>query len=368
MRALTALAQPILLTLEPERAHGLAIRSLRTGLYPRAVTAPGFPLRTRCFGLTFPNPLGMAAGFDKNAEVPDALIDAGFGFAEVGTVTPRPQMGNPRPRVFRLMQDRAVINRLGFNNEGHEPVHRRLRRYTRNTAAKRIIGVNIGANKDSEDRIADYVLGIIRFADVASYLTINISSPNTPGLRALQGGEDLERLLSEAVTARDKAAQHRGHPIPLLLKIAPDLDGEGLQAVCAGVERCGIDGMIVSNTTLSRQGLRGRKMAEEEGGLSGAPLFERSTIMLARTYQLTGGRVPLIGVGGISSGADAWTKIRAGASLIQLYTGLIYGGFGLVEDILETLRSSLSSEGFGTIADAVGQDAGTWAARTAEPA
>lgn len=368
MRALTALAQPFLLTLEPEQAHDLAIRALRMGIYPRAPDTGGASLRTTCFGLNFPNPLGMAAGFDKNAEVPAGLIDLGFGFAEVGTVTPLPQAGNPRPRIFRLTRERAVINRLGFNNEGHECVHRRLRQLANNRASKRIIGVNIGANKDSENRIADYVSGIARFSDVASYLTINISSPNTPGLRALQAGEDLERLLSETVAARDNAAAEKGRRVPLLLKISPDLTGEGLEAICAAVERFGIDGMIVSNTTLSRHGLQDRKTAEEAGGLSGAPLFERSTIMLARTYQLTGGRVPLIGVGGITTGTDAWTKICAGASLIQLYTGLIYGGFGLVEDILNTLRRSLRRGGGGTIADAVGKDAASWAARELEAA
>ena len=357
MRALIGLAQPLLMALDPERAHGLAIGALKAGLHPTAANARNPVLRTSTLGLTFPNPLGMAAGFDKNGEVPAALISTGFGFTEVGSVTPRPQTGNPRPRVFRLETEDAVINRLGFNNDGHATVLARLkgRRFSG------VLGVNVGANKDAADRIADYAEGVRTFGPVADYITVNVSSPNTPGLRDLQGGEDLDRLLGTVAKARADAVSARGKPLPLLLKVAPDLDDAQCAEIVRAVEAHGIDGLIVSNTTLSRDEVKGHPNATQAGGLSGRPLFRRSTIMLARFHQLTEGRIPLIGVGGIASGADAWTKIRAGATLVQLYTGLIYGGFALVEDILGTLVTSIRRAGLSRVQEAVGLDAAEWA-------
>jgi dihydroorotate dehydrogenase len=360
---LLALAQPALLALDPERAHGLALEALKAGLHPRAGLARNPRLAVTALGLDFPNPVGMAAGFDKNGEVADPLLDVGFGFAEVGSVTPRPQPGNPRPRVFRLIRDRALINLLGFNNDGHEAVARRLAA----RPARGIVGVNIGANKDSADRIADYAQGIARFAPRAAYLTVNISSPNTPALRALQEGEDLDRLLAAVTAARDAAAVE-GRRVPLLLKVAPDLTEAQLQHVCRAAQAHALDGLIVSNTTLTRPAsLRDARMAAEAGGLSGAPLFHRSTVMLARAYRLTEGRLPLIGVGGVTSGGEAVAKIRAGASLVQLYTGFVYGGFALLENILDALLAEMQRERAALLADLTGRDAENWAARPLEP-
>jgi dihydroorotate dehydrogenase len=270
-------------------------------------------------GLEFPNPLGMAAGYDKNAEVPDALLGLGFGFAEVGTITPLPQAGNPKPRIFRLTADEAVINRLGFNNEGHAAAEKRL-------AARKgrsgIVGVNIGANKDSSDRIGDYERGVARFAQYASYLTVNISSPNTPGLRNMQAREQLGQLLSRVMAARATATAQP----PVFLKIAPDLVEAELEDIAAEVTEKRIDGVIVSNTTISRPVLRSTDAAGETGGLSGKPLFERSTIVLAKMRKLLGPDRAIIGVGGVDSTDTALEKIRAGADLVQLYTSMIYAG------------------------------------------
>jgi dihydroorotate dehydrogenase len=299
------------------------------------------------FGLDFPNPLGLAPGFDKNAEVPDAVLAQGFGFVEVGTITPRPQAGNPKPRLFRLAADRAVINRMGFNNEGQAAALSRLEA----RKPHGVVGVNIGANKDSEDRGADYVSGLAAFAGVASYITVNISSPNTPGLRALQSRAELRALLVRLKAAR--AGQPRNPP--LLLKIAPDLEDAELGDIAAICLEGLVDGLIVSNTTLAREGLKSSH-AREPGGLSGAPLFEASTKALAKTYALTRGKLPLIGVGGVSDAETAWRKIRAGASLIQLYTALVYGGPGLVGEILEGLKLRLARHGLENISEAVGAD------------
>lgn len=338
----SGLGQKALFCLDAETAHGLAIRALRTGLVrpPKVPDNPG--LAVRSLGLTFPNPLGMAAGFDKNAEVPDALLALGFGFVEVGTITPRPQFGNPRPRIFRLPEARAVINRLGFNNEGHDAAARRL-------LARRgrpgIVGINIGTNKDATDRIADYVAGIRRFHQDAGYFTVNISSPNTPGLRALQARGALDDLLARVVAARDAAASAGGRPVPVLVKIAPDMDEAGLDDVAAVALGRGIDGLIVSNTTLARAGVGRLPIAAEAGGLSGRPLLERSTIVLARMRQRLGPVPVLIGVGGISSGADAISKIAAGADLVQLYTGLVYEGLDLPRRILTDIVAHLDATG-----------------------
>lgn len=350
------LARPFLTALDPERAHALAIRALAAGLHPRAAGPDPDSLRVPAFGLDFPNPVGVAAGLDKNGEAADALIAAGFGFAEVGTVTPRPQAGNPRPRLFRLTADRAVINRLGFNNDGHAAVLARL-------AERRpggIVGVNIGTNRDSADRIADYCAGIAAFAPVASYFTVNVSSPNTPGLRDLQARAALDELLAKVLAARDRAADGRP-PRPVLLKLAPDLADDGLKDAVEVALARGVDGLVVSNTTVARPaGLTEAALAREPGGLSGCPLFAPSTRCLARVWRLTGGAVPLVGVGGIDSGETAYAKIRAGATLVQLYTGLIFAGIGLVARIKQDLAALLARDGHARIADAVGGDADRW--------
>ncbi|WGD30017.1 quinone-dependent dihydroorotate dehydrogenase [Ancylobacter sp. WKF20] len=336
MRALLDLALPFARLIDPETAHGLAISALsRLPAGPAPADDPR--LAVDAFGLRFPNPVGLAAGFDKEAEVPDAMLGAGFGFVEVGTITPRPQPGNPRPRNFRLVEDRAVINRYGFNSGGHGPAKARL-------AARRgragIVGVNVGANKDSSDRAADYVSGIRAFAGLASYFTANVSSPNTPGLRDLQEESALDDLLARVIAARDEAAPG----IPLLLKIAPDLALAHLDGVVEVARRRRIDGLIVSNTTISRPPTLRAAAKSETGGLSGRPLFALSTRMLAETYLRVDGAFPLIGVGGIDSPQTALAKIEAGASLIQLYSSLVYEGLGLAERIKAGLVAHLARE------------------------
>jgi dihydroorotate dehydrogenase len=328
--------------LDAETAHGLALRALATGLLRPPVPPPDPRLAVRAMGLSFPNPLGMAAGFDKNAEVPDALLALGFGFAEVGTLTPRPQAGNPRPRIFRIEPERAVVNRLGFNNGGHDAAAARL-------AARRgrpgIVGINVGANKDSDDRAGDYVTGIRRFAQDAAYFTVNISSPNTPGLRDLQAKAALDDLLARVLGARDAIAADGGRKVPVLLKIAPDIGEAGLDDVAdVGLAR-GLDGLIVSNTTLSRVGVEGHPNARESGGLSGPPLFARSTAVLAKMRARVGPGMTIIGVGGVSTGDDAFAKVAAGADLVQLYTGLVYGGIDLPGRILARLSDRLTEAG-----------------------
>ncbi|WP_428032745.1 quinone-dependent dihydroorotate dehydrogenase [Ancylobacter sp.] len=338
MSSLLDLALPFARLLDPETAHSLSIRGLSC-LPPRPAPVDDPRLAVTAFGLAFPNPVGLAAGFDKEAEVPDAMLGAGFGFAEVGTITPRPQPGNPRPRNFRLTEDRAVINRYGFNSGGHAPAAARLAA-RQGRRARGIIGVNVGANKDSTDRAADYVSGIRAFAGLASYFTANVSSPNTPGLRDLQEESALDALLARVMEARDATAPG----VPLLLKIAPDLALPHLDGIVAVARRRRIDGLIVSNTTISRPpGLRSPHKAET-GGLSGRPVFALSTRMLAEAYVRVDGAFPLIGVGGIDSAATALAKIEAGASLIQLYSGLVYEGLGLVERIKEGLLAQLTRE------------------------
>ena len=358
------LAQPFLLAVDSERAHDLAIKALAAGIHPRQSTPDPDSLKLRVCGLDFPNPLGMAAGFDKNGEVADALISVGFGFAEIGTVTPLAQAGNPRPRIFRLAADKAVINRLGFNNDGHDAVLARLRR----RAGGGIIGVNVGANRESEDRIADYVAGVKAFATVASYLTVNVSSPNTPGLRELQSRDRLDELLAKVLSARDAAAAGEVPRRPVLLKIDPDLSDESLSDIAEVAQARGVDGVIVSNTTVSRPPLKDKALARQEGGLSGRPLFALATRRLAELYRLTAGAVPLIGVGGIDSGARAYDKIRAGASLVQLYTGLIYGGAGLIGAIKRDLAQLLARDGFSSVREAVGAGVEEWLAKGREDA
>jgi dihydroorotate dehydrogenase len=347
-----------LFAFDPETAHGLSIKALQCGVQLTA-GAPRDPrLAVTVARLDFPNPLGMAAGYDKNGEVPDALLKLGFGFAEVGSITPLPQPGNSKPRIFRLTQDEAVINRLGFNNEGHE---RCLARLTARRGQPGIVGVNIGANKDSADRVADYELGVQRFAPVASYLTVNISSPNTPGLRNMQARKELAELLSRVVSARAALADERDRARPIFLKIAPDLAEAELDDIAAEVIAHSIEGVIVSNTTLSRAGLHDASLAKETGGLSGRPLFARSTAVLARMRTLLGQNAAIIGVGGVDSAETALEKIRAGADLVQLYTGLIYGGPWLPGAILRGIAATLDREGVHSIAALRDTRTGHWA-------
>jgi len=353
-------ARPLLRAMDPEDAHGLALRALKLAPLPRAV-ADDARLAARAFGLTFPNPVGLAAGFDKHAEVPDALLRVGFGFVEVGTVTPLPQPGNPRPRLFRLTADEAVINRFGFNSEGEGAV---LARLAARASRGGIVGCNIGANKLTEDRGADYVRLIEAFAPVVSYFTVNISSPNTPGLRDLQQAAALDDLLVRVVAARDRVSLRAGDT-PVLVKIAPDLTLTELDDVVAVARRRMIDGMIVCNTTVSRPPtLHNAKLAAEAGGLSGKPLFALSTRMLAETFVRVEGQFPLIGVGGIDSGAAALAKIRAGANLVQLYSALVFRGLGLVGEIKDELIKALDRGEARSLSDLVGMDA---AEATAQP-
>ena len=308
----------------------------------------------RAFGLNFPNPLGIAAGFDKNAQVPDALLRLGFGFVEVGTVTPHPQAGNPRPRLFRLNADEGVVNRLGFNNEGRSAV---LARLAARANLAGIVGVNIGADRDLSDRAADYVRLIEAFASVAGYFTVNVSSPNTPGLRDLQQAKALDDLLARVVEARDRMLPHAG-PTPVLLKIAPDLTLGDLDDVVGVARKRKVDGMIVGNTTISRPAsLRDRERAREQGGLSGRPLFKLSTRMLAETFVRAESAFPLVGVGGIDLGATAIAKIKAGATLLQFYTGLVFHGIGLVAEIKADLLAALRRGHRDSLASMVGTDA-----------
>jgi dihydroorotate dehydrogenase len=354
------LARPLLHALDPEDAHRLAIRMLQFAPLPPPARDDK-RLAMRAFGLGFPNPIGIAAGFDKNAEVPDALFRAGFGFVEVGTITPKPQRGNPRPRLFRLDADAGVINRLGFNSEGADAV---LRRLAARASSGGVVGINVGSNKDSPDRIADYVGLIERFAAVASYVTVNISSPNTPGLRDMQQAAVLDDLLARVVDARERVAPNAG-PTPVLLKIAPDLTLSDLDDVVGIARSRRVDGMIVANTTVARPpSLRDAAAAKEAGGLSGRPLLPLADRMLAETYVRVEGVFPLIGAGGIDSGAAALGKIRAGASLIQIYSGLVFRGLALVAEIKAALIEALESEGQDKLNDFVGADA---ASITAEP-
>ena len=359
IRAFDALSLPLLRWIDAEDAHRLAIHGLKF-LPPIKLRADDPKLAVRAFGLNFPNPVGMAAGFDKNAEVPDALLRLGFGFVEIGTVTPKPQSGNPRPRLFRLERDEAVVNRMGFNNDGAEAVLRRLAARANHGG---IVGVNVGANKDLPDRVGDYVTLIETFAPVASYFTVNVSSPNTPGLRNLQQGHILDDLLSKVLDARDSVRQTAGDT-PVLLKIAPDLSLAELDEVVHVARSRKVDGMIVANTTVARPStLREASRAKEQGGLSGRPLFRLSTRMVAETYVRVEGAFPLIGVGGIDSGGAALTKIRAGASLVQLYSPLVYKGLGIVEDIKNDLAATLLRTDHESLSEIVGADA---AAITAE--
>jgi dihydroorotate dehydrogenase len=333
--------------LDPEDAHGVTIQGLRLGLGPRAPAQDPI-LATGLAGLALPNCVGLAPGFDKNAEVFAPMLASGFGFVECGTVTPLPQAGNPRPRLFRLTEDRAVINRMGFNNQGLEPFAARLAR-----RGPGVVGANIGANKDAADRIGDYVTGLTRLWGLAGYFTINISSPNTPGLRALQTRAALEELLGRLTEARD--ALPAAGRVPIFLKVAPDLEDAEVEAIVETVVGAGLSGIMVSNTTISRPPLKSRH-AGEAGGLSGAPLTGLAQAMMRRFHAAVAGRVALVGVGGIGSGAEAYARIRAGAQAVQLYSALVYGGPGLVMRIRRDLGDRLRADGFANVAQAVGVD------------
>ncbi|GAB4522813.1 MAG: quinone-dependent dihydroorotate dehydrogenase [Amphiplicatus sp.] len=335
--------------LEPETAHRLTVRALAAGFGPRPDIPADPRLETSVAGLRFSNPLGLAAGFDKNAQAPDAMLALGFGFVEVGAVTPRPQPGNPRPRVFRLTEDLAVVNRYGFNNEGLEAIAARLAARPR----RGVVGVNLGANKNSEDRAGDYVEGVKRLEGLVDFYTINISSPNTPGLRALQDRTALARLLAQALAARDALKA----PAPVFLKIAPDLTDADKADIADCARAYGVDALIISNTTIARPETLKSPRAREAGGLSGAPLFGPSTALLREFHQAVGAAIPLIGVGGVFSARDAYRKILAGASLVQLYTALVYEGPGLVRRILSELPDYLAADGFAHMREAVGADA-----------
>ncbi|MGE5268347.1 MAG: quinone-dependent dihydroorotate dehydrogenase [Thiohalocapsa sp.] len=356
MATLYRLAAPLLGRLPPERAHRLTLAGLAIGLAGRQQQADPASLRVRLWGHDFPNPIGIAAGFDKDALASDALLRLGFGFVEVGTVTPRPQPGNPAPRIFRLPQDRALINRLGFNSGGLDRLVARLRGRNRELG---VVGVNLGKNRDSADAFADYALGVRRTAALADYLVVNVSSPNTPGLRDLQARATLEALLRAVLAAREEA----GARPPLLIKIAPDLTPEERQDIAAVALAAGIDGIVVSNTTLARPAALRSPEAAEAGGLSGRPLLAPSTALLAEIYRLTEGRLPLIGVGGVATAADAYAKIRAGASLVQLYTALVFAGPDLLPEIKAGLADLLRRDGFASVSDAVAADHGGGKAR-----
>jgi len=372
------LVNPVFRLFEPEDAHRLAIWAAAHGLVPRETRPDPDVLELEVWGRSFANPVGLAAGFDKNAEAVEGLLGLGFGFVEVGSVTPVPQEGNPRPRVFRLQEEGAIINRYGFNSEGIVAVAKRLgaqhgkRRLAESTreppphdsesrlggkAGPGILGVNLGKNKTSEDAAADYVQGVHTLSQYADYLVINVSSPNTPGLRKLQGRKQLQDLIKKVLAARDEMQWGEAGPPPLLVKIAPDLSKQDLSDIAAVAMTLRLDGLVISNTTTSRpDAVLGLVHADETGGLSGKPLFKMSTDVLRDMYQLTRGKIPLIGCGGIASGEDAYLKIRAGATLVQLYTAFAYEGPSMLPRIKAELAACLERDGFKSVQDAVGAD------------
>ncbi len=353
MNLIEKIALGALHKIDPERAHGLALMAMKAGVVPMPGVVTSDRLKTKFCGMEMQNPVGLAAGYDKNATVVDALTQAGFGFVEVGAVTPRPQSGNPKPRLFRLTEDQAVINRFGFNNEGMEAAAARLTRRSHRRPVP--VGLNLGANKDSDDRAADYVRVFETCSPHVDFATVNVSSPNTEKLRDLQGADALRGLLSGVLDVR--AGQDKYTPV--FLKIAPDLTDAELAEVASVAQEVDVDAIIATNTTLSRDDLKSR-FKTEAGGLSGAPLFERSTRVLARLSELTDGKMPLIGVGGIASAEDAYQKIRAGASVVQLYSALVYKGLSLVEQIALGLDARLERDGFSHVADAVGTGRKDW--------
>ncbi|MCT2401254.1 quinone-dependent dihydroorotate dehydrogenase [Novosphingobium mangrovi (ex Huang et al. 2023)] len=353
-----SLLRPALFRIDAEKAHGLALAALKLGIPARAPASPAC-LATRVAGIDFPNPVGMAAGFDKDGEVPDALLAVGFGFAEVGSITPLPQAGNPKPRLFRLEEDRAVINRMGFNNGGAQAAVDRLEGRTGRPGPSAklrtgVVGINIGANKDSADRVADYAIMARLMAPLASYLAVNISSPNTPGLRALQDESALTGLLDAVIEARDSACKDAQRP-PVFLKVAPDLEPADIDAIARIAIEKKLGALIVSNTTISRPALLS-PLAGETGGLSGAPLRDLAQQRMRDFRKATGGALPLVGVGGIATAEDAWARIRAGASLVQLYSAMVYEGPGIARTICKGLVGLMKRDGFASIAEAVGTE------------
>eukprot|EP00058_Branchiostoma_floridae_P019413 XP_002604903.1 hypothetical protein BRAFLDRAFT_264353 [Branchiostoma floridae] len=347
---------PCLRLVSAESAHVLAVKTASWGLAPKAWQHKDSPILVRVWDRQFRNPIGLAAGFDKHGEAVDGLLSMGFGFVEVGSITPQPQDGNPKPRVFRLLEDKAIINRYGFNSIGHEAVFERLQRRAESMSSKGILGINLGKNKTSPDAVGDYVEGVQKFGALADYLVINVSSPNTPGLRTLQGRQELEQLIDKVLEARRSLSCERKPP--LLVKIAPDLtqqDKEDIAAV-ATRQKCAVDGLIVTNTTISRPETLQSTNKTETGGLSGPPVRHMSTETVRDMYKLTKGQLPIIGVGGVSCGADAYEKIRAGASLVQLYTAMAYQGPPVVNRIKRELEKLLREDGFTSVSEAVGAD------------
>lgn len=356
MKSLYQFAKPLLRRMDPEQAHTLTIEALKK-FGPKEIPQEDARLAVSVSGLNFPNPIGLAAGFDKNADVPDAMLGFGFGFVEVGTVTPLPQKGNNKPRLFRLPSDQAVINRFGFNNDGHEAMLKRLHAREKKPG---IVGVNVGANKDSTDRVSDYVKGIRTFSKIASYFTVNISSPNTPGLRTMQNRDVLDDLLAWTIHERDETNRD-GFRRPLFLKIAPDLSLQELDDVVDVARKRGIDGLIVSNTTIKRpRALHDKQHRLETGGLSGKPLYPLSTKMLSEAFLRVERAFPLIGVGGIDSARAAIGKIEAGASLVQFYTSLVYHGPGLIDEIKRGLLERMEKDKLSSPLDLVGQAVPDW--------
>ncbi len=343
--------------LPPENAHKASILALKTGLVSHYPIISDPRIMIRIFDLDFPSPLGLAAGYDKNAEVPDEILHLGFGFTEVGTVTPKPQSGNPQPRLFRLVEDEAVINRLGFNNQGHEAMLGRMQARQNNPG---IVGINIGANKDSADFVADYEAGIEKFYPYASYFMVNVSSPNTPGLRDLQMGDALTVLLNRVDEKSQQLADIQGLRKPVILKIAPDLDAKQMDEIAKAVTKSNLDGLAISNTTLARPLLKNQTNANEAGGLSGKPLFEISTRILAEMRNRLGDRLPMIGIGGVANTADVISKLQAGASLVQLYTSLVYGGPGLPSRIVSELKDYLEKNNIAHVSELTGSQTGSW--------
>jgi dihydroorotate dehydrogenase len=349
------LALSLLYALPPETAHHAALYALEHHLVASRTEIDDPILRTTVWDLEFANPIGLAAGFDKDARVPDAMLSLGFGFVEAGTVTPAPQPGNPKPRLFRLDRDNAVINRLGFNSGGVEPFARRLEARKADPHRRGIVGANVGKNRNTAEAGDDYVTGIERLAGVADYLVINISSPNTPGLRDLQAGSVLDALLRRTIAARNRRMQGNRKP-PLLAKVGPDLTSDQMAEIAEVALATQVDGLIIGNTTVARPAELKSQGKSEAGGLSGAPLFRPSTECLAQIYRLTKGRIPLIGCGGVNDGATAYAKIRAGASLVQVYSALVFQGPALVRRIKQELTALLRADGFSTVAEAVGRD------------
>ncbi len=354
-RIVDKIALNALYTLPPETAHHAVLFALEHGLVGQRAAPDDPVLKTRVWGLDFTNPIGLAAGFDKDARAVDAILALGFGFVEAGTVTPKPQPGNPKPRLFRLDEDQGVINRLGFNSGGVDAFAKRMAARYHRRRAPGIVGANVGKNKETVDGAADYVIGIETVAKLADYLVCNISSPNTPGLRAMQARAPIEDLLKRVLAARDKAVAGGRKP-PLLAKVGPDLSPEQLSDIAEVALATGVDGLIIGNTTIERPVSLKSPEKSEAGGLSGAPLLKQATACLSEIYRLTKGRIPLIGCGGVASGADAYAKIKAGASLVQVYSAMVFHGPGLANRIKTELAACLKADGYASVADAVGRD------------